>query len=85
MINKRDTPTIYLIQETWMCEEKGETLINDVLFISYGYEKEHNETLGANGGVCTALLEAAQTSWKREGQPDPTSKTKKSSKNRKKH
>ena len=70
MINKRDTPTIYLIQETWMSEEKGETTIDDVHFISYGYEKEHDETR-ANGGVCIALSKAAQKAWKRAGQLDP--------------
>ena len=71
MINKQDTPTIYLIQETWMSEEKGETLINDVLFISYGYEKEIDEIRSANSGVYIPLLETAQMAWKRVGQPDP--------------
>ena len=39
LINERDTPTIYLIQETWMSEEKGETTIDNVLFLSHGYKK----------------------------------------------
>lgn len=71
MINNRKTPTIYLIQETWMSEEKGETLIDDVLFISYGCEKEPNETRAKNGGVSIALSKSAQKAWKRAGQPDP--------------
>ena len=71
MINNRKTPTIYLIQETWMSEEKGETLIDDVLFISYGCEKEPDETRAKNGGVSIALSKSAQKAWKRAGQPDP--------------
>ena len=71
LINERDTPTIYLIQETWMSEEGGETTIDDVLFISHGYEKEPDEVRSANGGVCIALSKAAQKAWKRAGQPDP--------------
>ena len=70
MISKRDTPTIYLIQETWMSED-GITLIDDVLFISHGYDKEPDEIRRANGGVCIALSRASQKAWKRAGQPDP--------------
>ena len=71
LINERDTPTIYLIQETWMSEEGGETTIDDVLFISHGYEKEQDESRNANGGVAIALSNVAQQAWKRVGQPDP--------------
>ena len=53
LINQRDTPTIYLIQETWMSKEK-ETTIDNVLFLSHGYEKEHDESRSANGGVAIA-------------------------------
>ena len=37
LIDKRDTPTIYLIQEYTriMSKEKRETTIDDVLFLSY--------------------------------------------------
>ena len=70
MINKQDTPTIYLIQETWMSKDDVQN-INDILFISHGYEKEPDEVRSANGGVCIALSKAAQKAWKRAGQPDP--------------
>ena len=57
MISKQDAPTIYLIQETWI-SENGITLIDDVLFVSHGYEKESDEIRRANGGVCIALSRA---------------------------
>ena len=70
MINKRDTPTIYLIQETWISKEDDRTNIDDILFISHGYKKEPNEIQSANGGVCIVLSKVAQKVWKRAGQPD---------------
>ena len=54
-----------------MSKEGGETIIDDVLFISHGYEKEQDESRNANGGVAIALSKVAQKSWKRAGQPDP--------------
>ena len=47
LINKQDTPTIYLIQETWMSKDDVQN-INDVLFISHGYEKGPDEVRNAN-------------------------------------
>ena len=54
-----------------MSEEKGETTIDNVLFLSHGYEKEQDESRSANGGVAIALSVVAQKAWKRAGQPDP--------------
>ena len=62
---------MYFIQETWMSREKGETTIDNVLFLLHGYEKEQDESRNAYGGVAIALSVVAQKAWKRAGQPDP--------------
>ena len=61
MINRQESPNVYLIQATWILEDEI-TLIDDVIFISHGYDKEPNEICAKNGGVSMVLSKAAQKS-----------------------